>query len=163
MPALVTAAAQYGLVVPKLMNPVAAAAINPAITQQRGQVFQTGRMHTLGVAPPEVTGDGTLMPALIVGVGRTGRTVLQQLKRVITDRYGAGEPVPHVRFLYIDTDPEAGSAVNPDNDGNPGLAPREVVIARLNRPAHYLQHSHLPPVEGWMPVGSLYKLPRTPA
>jgi len=159
LPALVTAS-QNGFMSPRLINPATAAHATSALTLPQGR---PAGAPTHRVAPPEEAGDGALFPALIIGLGQTGRTVIQQLKRVISDRYGLPEAVPHLRFLYIDTDPEAGSAINPDNDGNPGLAAREVILTRLNRPAHYLQHSHLPSVESWMPAGSLYKLPRNPA
>ena len=62
-------------------------------------------MGSLGIAPPEKTGDGALFPALVVAIGQTGRRVVEQLKHVIRDRYGHPDRVPNVRFLYIDTDP----------------------------------------------------------
>jgi serine/threonine protein kinase len=140
---------------PRLVTPGAAAA-NPAQTLTRGAVLQTGRMGSLGIAPPEKNGDGALFPALVVALGRTGRRVVEELKRAIADRYGSTERTPNVRILYIDTDPDAMS------ESQPALAPREVVLARLNRSTHYLQRDSLPPVEQWLPSGSLYKLPRNP-
>ena len=68
--------------------------------------------------------------------------------------------MPNVRYLYIDTDPAAAPSAVPDDSA--ALAPREVVIARLNRPAHYLQRDSLPSVDQWMPSGSLYRLARIP-
>ncbi|HJZ53429.1 MAG TPA: tubulin-like doman-containing protein, partial [Gemmataceae bacterium] len=160
LPRLVTPAGSGVSIPPKLVTPQAAAAANnPAITLQRPQVFQTGRMNSLGIAPPEKTGDGTLFPALIVAVGQIGLAVVEQMRQVIRDRYGNPDQVPHVRFLYIDTDPEATS---PALDNPAALAPREVVAARLNRPAHYLQQPSLPPVDPWLPPGLLYQLPRAP-
>jgi serine/threonine protein kinase len=145
---------------PRLVTPANAGGGNSAVTLMRPNVFQTGRMGSLGIAPPEKTGDGALFPALVVAVGHTGRRVVEHLKLVIRDRYGHPDQVPTVRFLYIDTDPDVAPATVPDDPA--ALAPKEVVIARLNRPAHYLQRDSLPPVDQWMPPGSLYKLARTP-
>lgn len=142
----------------RFVTPGPAAAYNPAQTLNRPVIFQTGRMGSLGIAPPEKTGDGALFPALIVALGHTGYRVAEELKRTITDRYGSAERVPNVRILYIDTDPEAAGTP----DAPAALAPREVIPARLNRSTHYMQRDTLPPVEQWMPPGSLYKLPRNP-
>jgi serine/threonine protein kinase len=144
----------------RLVTPSTGQSSNPALTLVRPSVFQTGRMGSLGMAPPEVHGDGALFPALIVAVGQTGRRVIEHLKLVVRDRFSHPDIVPNVRFLYVDTDPTAAPNGVPDDPA--ALAPREVVIARLNRPAHYLQRETLPPVDQWMPPGSLYRLARTP-
>jgi serine/threonine protein kinase len=152
-------AAPGGSLVPRLVTPSGAGSNNPAITLQRPSVVQTGRMASLGVAPPERTGDGALFPALVVGVGATGRAVIERLKRVIRDRYGNPDLLPNVRFLYIDTDPSATE----DGTGEAAaLSLREVVLARLQRPAHYLQRDSLPSLDAWLPPGLLYKLARVP-
>ena len=74
------------------------APVAPAVTLQRPQVFQTGRMSTLGIAPPEKTGDGVLFPALVVGrrADRAGRRS-QKLRQLVRDRFGSPDAVPHVR------------------------------------------------------------------
>jgi hypothetical protein len=145
---------------PRLVTPSAAAAAHPAQTLTRAAVLQTARMGSLGVAPPEKTGDGALFPALVVALGRTGRLVAEQLKQAIADRHGSAERTPNVRILYVDTDVEV--AADPPADHRAALAAREVVLARLNRSTHYLQRDSLPPVEQWLPAGALYKLPRNP-
>lgn len=145
----------------RLVTPSAAAANNPAQTLNRPVIMQTGRMGSLGIAPPEKTGDGALFPALIVAVGSTGRRVVEHLKRAIADRYASTDKVPNVRILYIDTDPEA-LAQNPSTDDPAALTAAEIVPARLNRSTHYMQRESLPPVEGWLPSGMLYRLPRNP-
>ena len=144
----------------RLITPSSAAPSQPGQTLIRPNVFQTGRMGSLGIAPPEKNGDGVLFPALVVAVGQTGRRVAENLKLVIRDRYAHPDQIPNIRFLYIDTDPSAAPSAVPDDPA--AFAPREVVIARLNRPAHYLQRDSLPPVDQWMPPGSLYRLARTP-
>jgi serine/threonine protein kinase len=150
-----------GLVTPRLVTPQAAAGsgVIPAQTLQRPQVFQTGRMSSLGIAPPEKDGDGVLFPALVVAIGQTGLEVLRRFRQMIRDRYGAPDALPTVRFLYLDTDPDAAAAATSDPDP---LPPKEVVVARLNRPAHYLQSGGVPQVETWMPPGLLYQLPKNP-
>ena len=161
LPQLVTVG-PGGQVVPRLVTPSAAGTLAPAVTLQRPQIFQTGRMSAHGLAPPEKNGDGTLFPALVVGVGEIGRVVLEQLRRVIRDRYGTPEAIANVRFLYIDTDPEATARLAAPDAPAGGLTARETILARLNRPTHYLQQTTLPAVDQWMPPGALYKLSRTP-
>jgi serine/threonine protein kinase len=144
---------------PRLVTP-SAAPHNPAQTLSRGAaILQTGRMGSLGIAPPEKNGDGALFPALVVALGKTGRRVVEELKQAIADRYLSAERVPNVRILYIDTDPETVAEASPNNIE---LTPREIVLAKLNRSTHYLQREALPAVEQWLPTGSLYKLPRNP-
>src|SRR5207244_2249421 len=111
-------------------------------------VFQTGRMGSLGIAPPEKNGDGVLFPALVIALGQTGQRVMVRLKQVIRERHSHPDKVPNVRFLTIDTDPAA--APDTPSDDPAEVAPREAVLARLNRPGHYLQRESLPPVEPWL-------------
>ena len=146
---------------PRLVTP-AAGGSNAGHTLNRPVIFQTGRMGSLGIAPPEKTGDGALFPALVVAIGHTGRRVAEQLKKAIADRYGSAERTPNVRILYLDTDPDELNATASASDPA-GLTPREVVPARLNRYTHYVQRTTLPPIDQWMPPGALYKLPRNPA
>ena len=118
------------LVTPRLVTPQGASGgVAPAHTLQRPQVFQTGRMSTLGIAPPEKTGDGVLFPALVVAVGQTGLAVLKKLRQLVRDQYGSLDVVPTLRFLYLDTDPEAAEAATRGPDALPA---REVVLARLH-------------------------------
>ncbi|HEX4607054.1 MAG TPA: protein kinase, partial [Urbifossiella sp.] len=157
MPPLVTVG-PAGTVVPRLVTPApSGAGPSPAITLHRPVIVQTGRMHSLGIAPPEKTGDGVLFPALVIAVGGIGRLVAEHLRQVVKDRYGNPDRVPNLRFLSIDTDPEAAADLAAD-----APAARELVLARLNRSVHYLQRDGLPPVEQWLPPGVLYKLPRSP-
>ena len=145
---------------PRLVTPLPSTLPSPSQTLQRDSIFQTGRMGSLGIAPPEKNGDGVLFPALVVALGQTGRRMMEALKLLIRDRYEHPDKVPNLRYLYIDTDPEISPEKPPDDPAN--LAAREVVPVRLNRPAHYLQRDSLPSVEQWMPSGVLYKLARTP-
>jgi eukaryotic-like serine/threonine-protein kinase len=116
-------------------------------------------MSSLGIAPPEKTGDGVLFPALVVGVGQTGLGVIRKLRQIIRDRFVTTEAIPTVRFLYLDTDPEAVAAATQGPDAQ---SAREVVLARLNRAGYYLQEAAIPSVDAWLPPGILYRLARSP-
>ena len=146
-----------GLRTPRLVTPEPTDGPRPAITLQRPQVFQTARMNSLGVAPPEKAGSGVLFPALVIGIGQTGLGTLKALRELVQNQFDSTTAVPNVRFLFIDTDPAVDAVQGPG-----GLASTEVVMARLNRPAHYLQRDGLPPVEQWLPKGLLYQLPKNP-
>src|SRR5205814_8584393 len=90
------------------------------------------------VAPPEQTGDGTLVPAVVVAAGRVGLAVLRRLRHALGERIGPPEQLPHLRWLFLDTDPDdAVAAAN----AAPGvtLTTDEILLARLNRPGHYLK------------------------
>jgi hypothetical protein len=116
-------------------------------------------MTALGLAPPEKGGDGLLFPVLVVAVGLTGLRVVDKLRATLADRFGGADTLPTVRFLYLDTDPDA---VTHAAAGRHPLPARAVVPVKLNRPAHYMQQTGLPPVESWLPSGLLYKLPKNP-
>ena len=98
---------------------------SPAQTLNRPPIFQTGRMGSLGVAPPERSGDGALFPAL------------DRCRR--PDRHGGSSSssssssatvtatrtsVPNIRILHIDTDPEMAPAAPAETTAS--LTPREV-------------------------------------
>ena len=70
-------------------------------------------------APPEVTGDGALFPALVVGVGAVGLTVLQRLRENLHRRFGSLANVPHLRLLLLDTDPEVVRTATTAGRGRP--------------------------------------------
>ncbi|QJW95717.1 tubulin-like doman-containing protein [Frigoriglobus tundricola] len=117
-------------------------------------------------APPELTGPGSLQPAVVIGLGQAGLRVLQRLRFDLGERFGPACMTPAVRALYIDTDPdmleEAARDRSPDRLAP--LAPDEVFPARLNRAAHYLKprFNGRTLTEGWFDPQLLYRLPRTP-
>ncbi|MBL8798358.1 MAG: protein kinase [Planctomycetia bacterium] len=113
--------------------------------------------------PPrqEITGDGLLMPALVIGVGGLGLKVLRQLRRGLTERCGPPAMIPHIQLLYLETDPEAlGEALGGAPDS--ALAENEIVLAKLNKPSHYLRptRGRLAPIDPWMHMGMLCRVPR---
>src|SRR5207302_113769 len=90
----------------------------------------------------------------------TGLTVLQRLRENVHETLGAVDALPNIRWLYIDTDPEAlRLAANADTGW--ALGPTETVPARLNRPSHYLRGSSgRPSLETWFDLKMLYRIPR---
>jgi hypothetical protein len=115
-------------------------------------------------APPtvtEVTGDGELRPALVVGLGQRGIEVLQQFHQAVEESFGSRDAVPQLRLLGLDTDPDVLQAAAPDHRGS-ALSSRDVVVARLNRVSHYLKpRDGRPPLESWFNTNMLYRIQRT--
>ena len=112
-------------------------------------------------APPEVTGDGALFPALVVGAGAVGMTVLQRLRENLHRRFGSMANAPHLRLLLLDTDPDV---VRTATAGRPGaaLSGNDVLLAPLNRPSYYLRpRDGKPGHAGWLNPKMLYRIPRS--
>jgi hypothetical protein len=112
---------------------------------------------------PEVTGDGVLFPALVIGLGGLGLGVVGQLRKTLLERYGPAGTFPHLRFLQLDTDPEAAwGATQGGTDSM--LMESEVLLARLQRPAHYLKLGReRETMRSWLPMEILARLPRDQA
>jgi serine/threonine protein kinase len=114
------------------------------------------------IAPPEVTGNGALVPAVVVGIGQNGLEVVREFRRMVQERFGMAERLPHLKTIFIDTDSDTlHSATIP---GPGALEATEVIPARLNRPAHYLKprRNGRSLIEGWFDPQALYKIPRNP-
>lgn len=111
-------------------------------------------------APEEKVGEGLLLPAVVVGVGGLGMLVLQRLREELSLRAGPPGHHPHIRLVYLDTDADAAREAT---QGRPEavLSQNEIVLARLNRPVHYLK-----PVPGrirvdsWLDPKLIYRIPR---
>src|SRR5262245_8421899 len=111
------------------------------------------------VAPPEQAGPGALFPALVIGLGQFGLHVLQRLRRTLRERVG-NATLPHLRMLYIDTEPDTLQSLKPTS---PPVDASEIILARLNRPSHYSQaRPDLPSVASWLNPQMLYRIPRQP-
>jgi serine/threonine protein kinase len=107
---------------------------------------------------PETTGDGVLMPALVMGLGGLGRKVLEQFRKSLRKR-GPNETWPHIRLVYVDTDPEGyeHSMRVPDSQ----LSPEETLVIPLERPSHYLTgQRQREELEQWLPPSQLTRVPR---
>jgi serine/threonine protein kinase len=119
-------------------------------------------------APPtaagreEVTGDGCLFPSLVIGLGRCGLLVLQELREALCQRFGSLAVVPNLRLLLVDTDPEVLRLATRGSDTGRGLSTNEMLLAPLHRPAHYLKpRDGRPPIDSWFNHRMLYRIPRT--
>jgi hypothetical protein len=112
----------------------------------------------------EGVGDGVLTPAVVIGLGQYGLNVLRRLRQEVQHRFGVEDASACLRLLYVDTDPDATRDAVRDAGGEP-LAPGEIVLARLNRPSHYLKvrgvHDERPGIEGWFDKQMLYRITRT--
>jgi serine/threonine protein kinase len=107
---------------------------------------------------PEVTGEGVVVPALVVGLGGLGREVLQEFRKSLRKR-GPVENWPHLRLLNVDTDPEAHEQATRAPDSV--LLPQEIMVTPFYRPSHYLKRSReREELERWLPLGPLSSVPR---
>src|SRR5262249_3093388 len=105
-------------------------------------------------------GRGVVCRGVVRGVGGLGLDMLKQLRAGLRDRFDALDNLPHVRFLYLDTDPEGLQVAGHEKSG-PALAGREMLLLRLQRPGHYLKlKSDGPSLENWMLPKMLYRIPR---
>src|SRR5262249_32176788 len=109
----------------------------------------------------EISGDGVLFPSLVLGLGHLGLRVLQRLRQTIHTEFGSADQLPCCRLLYLDTDPDAlREAAKPGRQA--ALSPQEVLIAKLNRPSHYLRsHDERKLIDSWFNLKMLYRIPRT--
>src|SRR5262249_38396770 len=83
------------------------------ITSRRGALLvtpptrlpETGRVGVPLTAPPEIKGAGVLYPALIIGLGQVGISVLMKLREALNDRFNTADATPNIRLLGVDLDP----------------------------------------------------------
>lgn len=106
------------------------------------------------------TGQGVLRPAFLVGSGGLGLAVLRRFRGLLAEEDLSPADLPHLRWLAIDTDPQALQAVQ-EGETHQALTISEVLLARLQRPANYLRPSKgRDPVGAWMNISLLRCLPR---
>jgi serine/threonine protein kinase len=109
---------------------------------------------------PVVTGEGQLSPALVIGLGETGRIALEQLRIAIQRCVDSPEALPNLRMLYLDSDPQALSEATETAVGG-GLNRHDVLVTRLNRASHYLNpRNGRPPIDTWFDTALLYRITR---
>ncbi len=119
---------------------------------------QDVEVSDLGVTVPQPE-TGALRPTIILGLGAFGRKALLELRCRFLDRFGDLSKLPLVRFLCIDTDPEAGHiAVR----GAPqvALAHGEFQPLPLQPVGNYRRRS-LEHLAEWLPREKLYAMPRS--
>jgi hypothetical protein len=102
---------------------------------------------------------GALRPTLLLGVGGFGRKALLELRCRFLDRFGDLGKVPLLRFLCLDSDPEAALAAV---RGAPevALARAEVFSLPLQPVGNYRRRS-LDHLSEWLPREKLYGMPRS--
>jgi serine/threonine protein kinase len=111
-------------------------------------------------APPEVTGSGELFPALVIGLGQMGLSVLQQLRKESLENFGSPTSLSNVALLYLDTDPDGPQLATRPREGA-ALAPSEVLLVKLNRAIHYQKpREGRPRIDTWFNTNMLYRIPR---
>lgn len=115
------------------------------------------------IAPPEFTGNGVLVPAIVIGLGYAGQLALRRMRQYLCERFGGMSALPHLKLLLLDSDPK--STDDAIRSGMAPLEPEEVFLARLNRSSHYLKprRNGLSLIEGWFDPQWLYRIPRNPA
>lgn len=132
-----------------------------AKTDQSLRPSDTDRSNLKATAPVEFKGTGILFPALVIGIGQTGLNVVQQVRGALHDRFGTVDLLPNIRLLAIDTDPDAITAAARGAKGL-GLTSRELLLARLNRPGHFLKpRDGTVPFQTWLDLNLLYRIPRS--
>jgi len=104
---------------------------------------------------PEV---GVLHPAILIGVGSFGRRALQQIRCRLLDRIGEPSQVPCFRFLYIDTESEAGAKAT--RGGDASLLAEHTFHAPLQAVTAY-RRRQLDQILEWLPREKLYAIPRS--
>jgi serine/threonine protein kinase len=122
-----------------------------AIAQDHSTVHR--RPHTSEMNRPDV-----LLPALVIGIGTLGQASLKQLRRQIHLHCGTAN-LPHLRTLYLDSDPEAMTLAT--QGGECALAGQQRLLLRLQRASHYLKpRDGCVNVQTWLPARMLHRITR---
>jgi serine/threonine protein kinase len=138
---------------------------NPGTTHSlralEGAVLKTEGGEETFEAPPEINGNGILFPALVIGLGHLGMTVVQRLREHLHTQFGSLEQLPHVHLLVLDTDPDIVRAATRGPQGA-RLSETDIVLAPLNRPSHYIKpRDGRPDLDKWLHPRLLYRIPRS--
>ena len=108
------------------------------------------------LAPLSLSAEPCWRPALFVGIGGSGRLVLEQLRGRLVDRFGSLDGLPAVRLLAADTDAQASD----EEHGTPrSLAAHEMQTLPLRRSEDYRCGSNK--LLSWMSRRWLYNIPRS--
>ena len=131
-----------------------------SVTIGPGSSIETAIPHK--IAPPEQTGEGLLVPAIVIGLGGTGMQILREFRRSCEELVIKLDRVPNIRTLLADTDSDTLHKATAEGPGSLNAA--DVLPMKLNRPAHYLKprRNGRTLVDGWFDPQTLYKIPRNP-
>ncbi|MBI3412413.1 MAG: protein kinase [Planctomycetes bacterium] len=112
----------------------------------------------LGITVPQPE-TGALRPTLIIGIGAFGRKAILELRCRFLDRFGDLQKLPLLRFLCVDTDPEAAQSAC---RGAPDVAltRNEFFHLPLQPVANY-RRRNLEHLSEWLPREKIYAMPRS--
>jgi hypothetical protein len=131
-------------------------ALPPAVEEAISSGVEAVSALGLTVAQPQT---GSLRPTIVIGVGSFGRRALLELRCRFLDRFGDLDKVPVLRFLYLDTDPEA---VKGAVRGAPEVAFKATEIQPLSlQPVSHYRRRQLDQLNEWLPREKLYAMPRS--
>ena len=106
----------------------------------------------------ELTGDGILLPALVIGLGGLGTAVLEEFRQSLRNR-GPAEAWPHIRLLSIDTDSAGHDRATREPDSI--LKPEEILVTPFQRLTHYVKRQHeREDLQRWLPLNQLSSVAR---
>lgn len=112
----------------------------------------------MGITIPQPE-TGALRPTLVIGIGGLGRKALLELRCRFLDRFGDLNKLPLMRFLCIDTDPEA---VNLGMRGAPEVALTRAEVHQLPlQPVINYRRRAMEALWEWLPREKLYAMPRS--
>lgn len=94
-----------------------------------------------------------MRPAVIVGLGGTGKEVVTLIREYLIDRYGTLDAVPVIAFVVIDTDAADSEAQNRSATASQlRLAPDEWVFASIpDTGVIWRERENLPHLRDWLP------------
>ncbi len=148
---------------PPLSAPYTGTQTGERATRWMGGLQVIPAAPTPGSRPPSsiATGEGTLLPALLIGLGGTGLAVLRQLRQTLNALLPQPGALGHLHYLFLDTDPDAVRAASRGSNRT-ALGNSDVLLTRLHRPSHYLKaRDGRPDIDAWFDVQMLYRIPRT--
>lgn len=100
----------------------------------------------------------TLRPTLYLGIGHTGTKVLRNIRRRLSQRHGAPENMPALKFLTIDTDTQdLWRACRRGIED--GLWPEEIFETPLRRPEEYRTDARMHLT--WLSRRWIYNIPKS--
>jgi hypothetical protein len=102
---------------------------------------------------------GILRPTVFIGLGSFGRQALLAIRCRLLDRFGDLSHMPAVRFLYLDSDPDAVQKATAGTS-DVALSPSEVFALPLQPVANYRRRM-LDHLTEWLPREKLYSIPRS--
>src|SRR5690606_13783065 len=106
----------------------------------------------------EAAPDGTLCPALFIGVGRTGIRSVERIRAKLKARFGDQGSWPAVRLLALDSDPHAIREIE-RSEAVSKETHNEILHCLIRKPTQYLQQwDRLKHLSSWLDPNFLFQL-----